>query len=949
MSSLPSDHPASVFLSIARSISLFTCAVGVLVLIGWIFSEETLKSMHPDWISMRANTAICFILSGASLWLRLRHSRGTPPAWLSQGLALLVFLAGVLTFLEYTLGFDFRIDQALFRESVRAASTEIPGRMSVTSAANFILLGWSLFFFGNRYGRLMQIPAVLAACLGILSVTGYLYGAQDLKQIGPQFIALHTALTFVIFSVGLVLGQPDAGFMKLVTRTEVGGILMRRLLPAMLVVPFVVGWLMLTGEHLGLYSPETAWALFALTTAMALAGTVGRSATILNGLDESLRESKATLRAEQALKESTARYRTLFENMLDGYAYCRMLYQGEEPCDFVYLEVNSTFKRLTGLTNVEGKKATEVIPGIRETNPELFVAYGKVARTGVPERLEAYLDSLKTWLFVSVYSPAPDHFIAIFENINERRNLGRSLEQQQNLLRTVIDSLPDLIFVKDTQGKFVLANKALASAAGTADPQSLVGKSDYDISPKEIADLYVANDRIVVDSARSQINTEELSTFGNASARWILTTKVPLIDQEGAVSGLVGISRDITERRELETNMQQTQKLESLGVLAGGIAHDFNNILTVILGNAEAAALSVPPGSSARRPLEEIRKASQRAADLCRQMLAYSGKGRFEVRPLDVSDVIDEMLEMLNIGISKKATLHLALARDLPSVEADVAQIRQVVMNLIMNASEAIGDAGGDITVVTAAADCDQSCLETGWAGETRAPGRYVTLEVTDTGSGMDEMTRARMFEPFFTTKFTGRGLGLSAVMGIVRGHKGAIRVSSEPGQGTKFKLLFPASSAAPQKLNLPRRESTNMAGHGMILVVDDDEGILVIARSILERLGFTVLTAADGSEALEVYKAHTAEIACVMLDLTMPKMDGEKTFRLMRLANPEVKVLLCSGYSEQQAVRQFVGGGLSGFMQKPYLQETLAQKLGEILGMQVVGGGKYAGKDRAE
>ncbi len=887
MSVLLGSHPASVSRTIALCVALFTSVVGILVVIGWILSEETLKSIQPDWISMKANTAICFILCGACLWIVLRPSRGFLPARASQVLAVLVFLAGTLTFFEYALGLDLHIDQALFHESIGAASTAIPGRMAATSAVNFVLLGWSLFFFKNRHGWLMQIPAVLAACIGVLSVTGYLYAVQGLKQIGPQLIALHAALTFVIFSVGVILGQPEAGFMKLVTRTEIGGILVRRLLPAMLVVPFVSGWLVLAGAHLGWYPPETAWALFALTTAMALAGSVSRSAAILNRLDESLRVSTATLQAEQALKESSARYRTLFENMLDGYAYCRMLYTGDEPTDFVYMEVNSAFKSLTGLTSVEGRKASEVIPSFPESTPELFAACGKVARTGVPERLEAWHENAKKWLFISIYSPEPDHFVAIFENIDERKKLETSLGQQKNLLMTVIDSLPDLIFVKDTLGKFLLANKALAIAAGTGDPRSLVGKTDYDISPREIADLYVANDRIVIESAQSQINTEELSTFGNESARWILTTKVPLVDQEGTVNGLVGISRDITERRVLEANMQQTQKLESLGVLAGGIAHDFNNILTVILGNAEAAALKVQPDSSARRPLEEIKKASQHAADLCRQMLAYSGKGRFEVRPLDVSDVIDEMLEMLNVGISKKATMHLDLARDLPSVEADVAQIRQVVMNLVMNASEAIGDTGGHITVVTNAVDCGESCLETGLGGEPVPPGRYVSLVVTDTGSGMNERTRARIFEPFFTTKFTGRGLGLSAVMGIVRSHKGAIRVSSEPGRGTTFKLLFPAGSAAPQRLTTPRDGSAEPAGHGTILVVDDDEGILLIARSILERIGFAVLTATDGSEGVEVYKAHAAEIACVLLDLTMPKMDGQEAFRLHAAGQP--------------------------------------------------------------
>ena len=221
-----------------------------------------------------------------------------------------------------------------------------------------------------------------------------------------------------------------------------------------------------------------------------------------------------------------------------------------------------------------------------------------------------------------------------------------------------------------------------------------------------------------------------------------------------------------------------------------------------------------PAGSPVRKPMEEIRKASLRAADLCRQMLAYSGRGHFEIKPLDVSDVIREMMDMLNVGISRKTALHVLLADDLPVIEGDISQVRQVVMNLVMNAAEAIGDATGEITVTTTAADCDQACLDSGWGGEPLAPGRYVSVEVTDTGSGMDAETRARIFEPFFTTKFTGRGLGLSAVLGIVRGHKGAIQVSSSPGHGATFRVLFPAGTAAPLRSHAARPRAGRDEGH---------------------------------------------------------------------------------------------------------------------------------------
>jgi two-component system cell cycle sensor histidine kinase/response regulator CckA len=399
----------------------------------------------------------------------------------------------------------------------------------------------------------------------------------------------------------------------------------------------------------------------------------------------------------------------------------------------------------------------------------------------------------------------------------------------------------------------------------------------------------------------------------------------------------LAIVRDVTvrkraeeERLVLERQLQHSQKLESLGVLAGGIAHDFNNILTSVLGHAELALCELPPSAPVRENLLEITAASRRAAALCRQMLAYSGRGQFVIESIDLRTFVEDMLGLLKSAISKKALLNLNLETTLPLLEVDPSQLSQVIMNLVINASEAIGERSGVISIFTGARECSAEYLGKTYAHENSSPGLYLTLEVSDTGCGMDAQTRARLFEPFFTTKFTGRGLGLAAVLGIVRGHKGALELESKPGKGTTFRVLLPASEAK-KGASLQKTGGAPAAdwrGEGMVLLVDDEETIRALGTRMLASLGFAVLTAADGYEALEVYRAHMAETPLVLLDLTMPRMDGEETFRELRALDPSVRVVMSSGYSEQDVTSRFAGKGLVGFVQKPYTLAELAERL---------------------
>lgn len=392
-------------------------------------------------------------------------------------------------------------------------------------------------------------------------------------------------------------------------------------------------------------------------------------------------------------------------------------------------------------------------------------------------------------------------------------------------------------------------------------------------------------------------------------------------------SNIIERRRSEEARSKLEAQVHHTQKLESLGVLAGGIAHDFNNLLMGVLGNASLALMELPPESPARESVNHIEKAAMRAAELARQMLAYSGKGRFVIQKINLSKLVEEMTHLLQVSISKKVFLRYNFADNLPAIEGDATQIRQVIMNLITNASDAIGDKSGVITITTGLIETDSTYLESTYLKDDLPGGYYVFLEVSDTGCGMDEETRARIFDPFFTTKFTGRGLGLAAVLGIVRGHKGTVKVYSEAGRGTTFKILLPCcDSQEDTQENHVESTRKDWVGTGTILIVDDEESVRYISKRILESHGFKVLTANDGREGVKAYEAQKETIDLVLLDMTMPHMDGEEAFRELRLINPDVHVILTSGYTEQEATARFTGKGLAGFIQKPFLPSSLLE-----------------------
>ena len=486
---------------------------------------------------------------------------------------------------------------------------------------------------------------------------------------------------------------------------------------------------------------------------------------------------------------------------------------------------------------------------------------------------------------------------------------------------------PTGIFLLDTHGALTFANpRACAILAATED--ELLGHGYLARLHPEDRDRAAHRVGEVLASGEEASHDYRLVRAG--AEVWARVRVAPIHDAAGRPVGLAGVCEDITAQRQaeqqsrlLEAKLQQTHKLESLGLLAGGVAHDFNNLLVGITGNAALALMDVPPGSEAAQALGDLQLAAERATELTAQLLAYAGRGRVPETSVDLHAAVEETLTLLRSSLPARARVAAELGAALPCVPGDATRLRQVVLNLVKNAADALGDGAGEIVVSTSEQEVT-AARKAGLAvdGGLR-PGRHVVLEVRDTGCGMPPETLARIFDPFFTTKTKGRGLGLAATVGTIRAHKAGLEVTSEPGRGTTFRLLFPqcaSLTAAPP----PRPTPPPIEGHGAILVVDDDAAVRDVTRRLLSRQGFEVLDAPDGPRGVALLREAGARIRCVLLDLTMPGMDGTESFRRMREVRPDVRVVVMSGHSERSLATQFAGSGIVGRLHKPFDLTTL-------------------------
>ncbi len=621
-----------------------------------------------------------------------------------------------------------------------------------------------------------------------------------------------------------------------------------------------------------------------------------------------------------------------------------------------YLLHNEANRKMFATGNEEslGKTVFE-LSGLK-THAALYHADDMaVVQTGQPviNREEPFEkpDGEKGWFLTSKF-PLRDEqgtiigLVGIARDITRRKRATEELKETQSRLVYHVENSP---FAVIEWGP----DFCITRWAGQAEnmfgwsAEEVVGQSFLDfpfVHPDDLEKVNVVGTRLVDGRDQRNVSTNRNLAKNGRVVHCAWQNSV-LHDAPQRSVSILSLVQDVTdrivgeqsgrkvaaERQALERKLQEAQKLESLGVLAGGIAHDFNNLLTGVLGNASLARMDLPPESPVQPLLEQIEAAALRAADLCKQMLAYSGKGRFVVQRLDLNAVIEDTTRLLQVSISKRAVLKFSLADGLPTVLGDATQLRQVVMNLVINASEAIGEKSGFISITTGLTRADRAYLAGTFYAPNLPEGDYLYLEIADNGGGMPPDVQARIFDPFFTTKFTGRGLGLAAVLGIIRGHKGALKVFSEASWGTTFKILLPCAEGQAEFLRVEKPASADWRGAGLALVVDDEETVRVTTARMLEACGFSTRLADNGRTGVEEFSATPDVIKLVVLDLTMPHMDGAEAFHKIIALRPDACVLLMSGFNEQEAIARFTGKGLAGFIQKPFTLFSLREKLLQI------------------
>ncbi len=527
------------------------------------------------------------------------------------------------------------------------------------------------------------------------------------------------------------------------------------------------------------------------------------------------------------------------------------------------------------------------------------------------------------------------------EDVRRRTAAESALRESQRQLDSLMHSLPGVVYRcrYDKHLSVVFVSEGAFALTGATPEDFLQGRVHFRelIHPADLERVRASTREAI--ASRRDMEAEYRLNARDGREKWVLSRARGVYDANDKLQFLEGLAIDITAQKKaeiegiaLERKLLEGQKLESLGLLAGGVAHDFNNLLTAILGNAGLARLSIPASAvSAETALRQIEIASQRAAELCRQMLAYAGKGRFVVEPTDLSLLIDGLRPLLKISVSHRATLTLDLASRLPAVMADGTQLRQIAMNLVINASESLGDHGGEIAVSTGLMRADAATFATAVAGSELSPGEYIYLEIRDTGHGMTPDVLAKIFDPFFTTKFTGRGLGLAAALGIVRGHGGALRVESAPGRGTKFRLLLPpvpVASAQSQASN----SATPWRTTARALIIDDDEPVREVTAAMLQSFGFKTKEAPHGRAGLALFREDPS-YDVIVLDLLMPELDGEATLLGLRELRSDVCVLIMSGYHEGDLLKRHAGGGPLGYLHKPFKRGALERAIRDLLG----------------
>lgn len=653
-----------------------------------------------------------------------------------------------------------------------------------------------------------------------------------------------------------------------------------------------------------------------------------------------IRDIGARKEAERKLRESEQKYRDLVQNV--NSAILRLDNVGR------LLYVNPFAQRFLGHAHEEllGRGIADALL-LQGTDADRIMTH--VLGTGmavdaspVIEIEHACKDGRRAWL-AWTWQRIRDSSGRIYEvlgvgvDVTARRQAEDALLAERHLLRTLMDSMPDMIYVKDLQHRFVLVNSACLQTLGAATPEQAIGKSDYDFFPTAMAEQYWGAEEHLLRTGTPLLNREESIMDKAGRRRWVLSTKVALRDAAGNTTGLVGIGRDITDHKRLEQQFVQSQKMEVIGQLAGGVAHDFNNLLQAILGFSDILVNDMPEQDPRRGDLQEITKAAERASALTQKLLAFSRKQVIEPRIVDVNALVEGTEKMLRRLLGEEVALETILEKGLARVKVDPTQVEQIIMNLAVNARDAMPK-GGRITIKTWPSELDAAAAAL--LPDAR-PGSYVCLSVSDTGIGMTREIMARLFEPFFSTKSPGKGtgLGLAVVYGIARQHEGWVTVQSKVGSGSVFTLYLPAFSVGDEGTGVAQApRGPRMYGRGEhILLVEDDESARGLAVRVLNQNGYHVTVAADAEEAMELFNRENGRFDLVFTDVVLPDLNGLELVEQLRQRCPQLKVLMVSGYMDEKARQPLIREKQIRFLQKPYMPDALLSTVHDVLSSAVL------------
>lgn len=878
----------------ARAASALSIAIPFLVLLGWQFDIGWLKSLLPHLVTMKPLTAISFLCCGVSLGLHAsRFKPARHAAIAARALPLVAAACGITTLAGSLTGRDFQFEGFLFHRALLASGIEHPGRMSSASAVAFIVLALALVLFDFRPGtrtRLWQPLCLAVALFAMIQILGYLYGVGDLyKTFGQNPMAVHTAVLFFLLSLGLFASRSDLGWMAVLTSPLAGGLIARRILPTAILLPVLVGWIRLEGQHRGFYQTEFGLALFASLNIATFAIVVWFGARSLNASAITLHAANTNLAiSEERLRMATegGSIGTWNWNLLTGEMHnsplCRQIC-GLPPTGDVRIEETLARVHPEDRSLVDAQISTALRAGGHfEVECRMVWPGGSV-----------HWVVSKGRVFADPGGP-PARMEGIVQEITQRK----FAEGQIKRLAAIVEFSDDAIVSRDLQGAITTWNPGAEKLYGYTAPEVL-GKPPLMLRPPgQNGGFEEAFQKACLGEITHQLETQRRAKSGKVLD--ISLTVTPLRDSQSAIVGVSSIARDITEHRAVERQLRQAQKMEAVGQLAGGVAHDFNNLVMVI--NSYAQLIMEHPASDgvSREYADQILRAGEKAAAVTRQLLAFSRKQQQVLKVVDLNELVTHFCQFLPRILGEELKLQVHPHVTAVCVKADQGQLEQVLMNLVVNARDAMPH-GGILSIALERSEVDaDDCFD---HGHTIPAGSYAVLSVKDSGVGMDSETKSHIFEPFFTTKEVGKGtgLGLATVYGIVKQHKGMVSVYSEPGLGTEFRIYLPLCGKDLQQEQKPVLAIPTQEGSETILVVEDEESLREVIVNYLITKGYNVLAAEHGAAAVRLCDSWTGHIDLLLTDFIMPGMRGPEVAAEIRKKHPQTRVIFMSGYADRE------------------------------------------------